>query len=302
MAVCEVPAITSAPPPSGSRYAEPRKRLVSFGTNGRAREVHRRASRLVVDDFGDAVAVQRRCSSCMRWGMHAGTHCDACQSFFGQRRRALDPEGERRKARERYRRLMDNDPVARERVSERMRANREASMVRDPERERMLRRERQRRRRERVLRDPALYRVEMERGRMNAVLQRMRKGLPAGTGKGRRVDGTGARFARRSVASAPLAAAVTKEALRLDEDFAVGERIIAKRAGLSEKVLYNWRTGRSPRAIWDSADRVLVALDVMWWEVFDSGAIPGLFSGERGRDVVAWTKAALDAAELWGDA
>lgn len=115
-----------------------------------------------------------------------------------------------------------------------------------------------------------------------------------------RTEGRGTRLERRSVSSAPLAAAVRAQALRLSEDFTVGERIIAERAGLSPKVLYNWRTGKSPRALWDSADRVLVAIDREWWEVFD--VAPGLFSGERGRDVVGWTKAALDAAELWGDA
>lgn len=37
------------------------------GRKGTFPEVHRRATRLVVDDYGDAVCYERRCGSCMRW-------------------------------------------------------------------------------------------------------------------------------------------------------------------------------------------------------------------------------------------
>lgn len=297
MAVCEIPTAIAVPLP-------PRRRLVAAlaGRKGFPTQRHLQASRLVVDDFGDAVAYDYRCSRCMRWGAAEDRYCRSCKLFANSRRYWSAPEAarERQRAAQAERNAM---PGYREREREQRNAARRARMARDPEGERTRERLRTQRNRARRRKDPERYRAELEDARMNSVLRRMALGLPTGSGKGRRMDGTGSRLARdKGVSSVPLAAVVAREAMALHEETLTGERMIADRSGLSPKVLYNFRTGRSARALWDTADRVLAALDCFWWEVFDpEDAKPGLFSGERGRDVVAWTKAGLDAAELWGD-
>lgn len=82
---------------------------------------------------------------------------------------------------------------------------------------------------------------------------------------------------------------------------AEGLQAFSAYTGISARLLYAWRSGERNRVTWDAADAVFVAFDVFWWEVFDpADARPCVtFSGVRGRDVVAWVRAAEMAADLW---
>lgn len=300
------PRLALVPRQPGDRYSGPRKRLVAEPAwRGRWRERHIQSTRLVVDDYGDAVAMQWRCPACLHWhsdGGDSSRRCRPCDQWRMARRRSVEDPAKRRAQRAaakaaRYAR----DPDARERDLARVRSADAERRLRDPERERALGRQRTRRYAERRRQDPERHLERLELTRIDSVL----RGMAAGkrTGRGRRVDGTGPKWVRRSVASAPLAVAVARAAATLDGDPAVGERMVADLAGLSPRLLWGWRTGDRRRAMWDAADLVLVAIDRFWWEVFDpQDAVPGLFSGVRSRDVTGWVKAALDAVELWGDA
>lgn len=276
---------------------EPRKRLVpALSSMGRKPEVQHHATRLVVDDYGDAVAVQKRCSSCMRWhSTYERGWCLDCKVFSERARRHRLDEGARAALRERRRlqRLerMARDPAERERERRRNDRNREARIRRDPEHERELARARSLRYLERVRQDPERYQERLANMRVDNVLRRMDAGLA--TGFGRRLKGTSPEWERKYVPSAPLALAVLGQARMTPTE-------LANAAGIDGKVLRNWRTGEQRRATWGSADAVLVALDRFWWEVFDPQDGPhGAFSGVRSRDIVAWIAAAEAAIALW---
>ena len=96
---------------------------------------------------------------------------------------------------------------------------------------------------------------------------------------------------------APLSAAVDAYALREPER----ERDLADAAKVDGRLFRAWRRRERRVTHVGTADRVLVALDRQWWEVFDPDLAPGCFSSVRSRDVVAWSEAMLRACELWGD-
>src|ERR687890_43424 len=96
---------------------------------------------------------------------------------------------------------------------------------------------------------------------------------------------------------APLSAAVDAYALREPER----ERDLADAAKVDGRLFRSWRRRERRVTHVGTADRVLVALDRLWWEVFDPDLAPGCFSSVRSRDVVAWSEAMLRACELWGD-
>jgi hypothetical protein len=246
----------------------------------------------VVDDYGDAVAYERRCFSCMRWGApYERGACRECSVFLERQRRASASAAARKALNERRRleRLerIARDPTERDRERQRERVSRAARLEADAERERALARARAKRYVERLREDPERNEQRLESMRIDSGLRRMRLGLPTGSGANRRLNGTEPRFVRRSVASAPLADAVARVAATLDEDPATGERMIAERAGLSPRLLLQWRRQTRPRTLWDSADRVLVALGLMWWEVFDPE--------------VCDPEVVEEARRLWGD-
>lgn len=108
---------------------------------------------------------------------------------------------------------------------------------------------------------------------------------------------------REYVPAPPLVRAIALAAPRLG-----GERQIAYGAGTTARMLYSWRSGERREATWEMADRVMLSLGVMWWDVFDpadatprSGGSSHTFSGVRSRDVVGWIAAAFAAVEAWGD-
>lgn len=243
----------------------------------------------MVDDFGDAVALQWRCPSCLVWHDKGKGWCGLCKGWIDKRRRDLDPVGSRERKAARRRALIARDPLAYEQEKARVERARQVRRARDPERERALSRARNARYRERLRADPARHEALKEAMRIDSVIRRQSLGLATGNGV-RRLDGTPR--ARRCVSAAPLAWAVE------GWDFAA----LAERAGVSERLLRAWRNRERRSTWWDTADRVLLALDRFWWEVFDPACAPaGLFSGERSRDLVGWLEAALTAQELWGD-
>lgn len=75
--------------------------------------------------------------------------------------------------------------------------------------------------------------------------------------------------------SAPLVAMIdriaTAETIGYDADVVVD--VIRDRAGIHSRVLSGWRTGERPDVPFEQADAVLIALDVLWWEVFDEDTV-----------------------------
>lgn len=270
------------------------KLVVEPGQRGRrSAERHRHASRAVVDDFGDVVAIQRRCASCMRWGVGRLGWCSMCAVWLKRRRRREDPETHNALGRERRRAQFERDPEAHKREKQRVAAAARARYERDPEAERARWRRNQQQRREQIRMDPVRYQRMLEDARIDRRLRREALGLAVGNGV-RRVAGTPTRYGR-AVPAAPLARLVEAECERIESE------TFAADAGVSERLLYAWRVGERRNATWDAADGVLGALDRFWWEVYDpTDAKPcDMFSGVRGRDVVAWIKAAEMAAGLW---
>lgn len=284
------PTPSLAPPSNGARSAVRRKRLMpALNHRGRQTERQNHATRLVVDDFGDAVACEYRCQSCSLWSTSPKL-CRDCGSWAQTIRLRANPEHVRAERRRRRKEAIERDPTAIEWENERHRLARAARMERDPERERELHRKRCERYRKRIAEDPQRYRAYLEGQRMSNTIRRQARGLATGNGH-RRVDGTGGDH--RHIAVAPLLYAV---ALFGDET------TLAERSGVSDRMLRAWRTSERAVTRWNSADAVLVGLDRFWWEVFDPEDKPtGLFSSVRSRDVLGWVGAAERAVELWGD-
>lgn len=64
---------------------------------------------------------------------------------------------------------------------------------------------------------------------------------------------------------------------------------VCKRAGISDRTYRDWRDGSRPTVKFDTADRVLTRLGVLWWEVWDDQntdavqlqSVTFAFTGER---------------------
>jgi hypothetical protein len=256
------------------------------GKTWKGAEAQRRASRLIVDDYGDVVALEHRCSSCRRWRQQEERGwCRGCRALRDWKRRRDDPGGVRAKRSAQRRERIALNPDYARREYERHRAERKRRRARDPEREQALDRARQARYRERLRSSPETRRRQLEELRIDNRVRRERLGLPTGTA-GRRSNGTGKEMPRQYVPVAPMMGHV-------------GDAVSL--AGVSERLLRAWRTGERHLATWDAADSLLLAINRCWWEVFDpADAEPcETFSGKRGRDVVAWLKAADMAMVLW---
>jgi hypothetical protein len=46
-----------------------------------------------------------------------------------------------------------------------------------------------------------------------------------------------------------------------------------ERLGVPERIVYRWRRGESTTVSLDQADRVLIALDLLWWDVYDESTV-----------------------------
>jgi transposase len=92
------------------------------------------------------------------------------------------------------------------------------------------------------------------------------------------------------VPSAPLAAAVQHVMAR----DAIDDLTACSRAGVPPRTVWAWRTGERPTARLDTADGVLLGLDLLWWEVYNPAVASSLYSPLEWIDVVdsaarAWT-------------
>lgn len=270
----------------------------ALNPKGRAKEIHRQATRLVVDDFGNAVGVLWRCWGCCRWRSEERCRglCSTCRPWHGRmHRQRAGEELLERKRRQRQERLAA-DELARVRERELHRQANQARMERDPEGERAKVRVRNARYRERVRADPVRYQEYLEKARIDNGLRRMRQGLSVGNGHRRTTVPR-----REYVPVAPAVALIVRQTVCNGEPLEDAERQLSERAGVTPRLLYAWRSGERRGARAESVERVMLALDVLWWEVFDPELAPGCFSATRSRDVVAWSEAMLRACELWGD-
>jgi hypothetical protein len=102
------------------------------------------------------------------------------------------------------------------------------------------------------------------------------------------------------IEAAPLLRASLMEALRLTGTLAHGRGIVAQRAGVSVRSFFAWQTGERTHTTLDTADRLLLAIERNWWEVYDPQTNPpGLFKPRRCDDVLAWLDVVDRASRLW---
>lgn len=282
---------------------------------------HKQRTRMVVDDFGNAVMYQRRCPDCLRWLPLSFDHfaprnddlaqgmdgrCLVCCRVNGALRRERDPERARRLARERYRHKAAADP---EWARARNRRSREAAERRralDPEGWRKQRQAGQKRRWARVKADPERHAALMEKQRMDARLRRERReGITLNEIRRRRAKRT---VPDRAVTMPALQLALAidgaaaREAGPVDENNHGGRlAAVCLRCELNERTVWAWRTGERPRVELAVADRVLVALELLWWDIWNEETVrkplvavtlrrPHRKRDRRGHDVVIWDR------------
>lgn len=248
-------------------------------------------TRLIVDDFGN-LTLYRRCSQCRSWRPQAigqfsprardkqtrkvlkwDAYCLVCRRAAEKAKRAARTPTERKAFGKRKWAALKADP---QRLEEKRRRNREAQRAyraRFPEKARKAHREWE----ARVRADPArraryletqriAHRLRMERKRGVSVTE-MRPYEPAAQPSYAK--------ARLRLPAAPLAAAleriVAKEgAGQVDNDPGASARVaVCARAGIHERQLFAWRTGEARQVHIDTADRVLVGLELNWFDVWD---------------------------------
>lgn len=268
----------------------------ALGLRGRPKDRARQAIRLVVDDFGDAVAVQHRCPSCARWGQGKRGYCVDCHSWDQRQRYLKNPERERQKRKARREQRYADDPSLRARDyarNEEARAKRRASNI---EHERALSRARGERYLVKLRKDPKRYKKRIDSMRIDNGLRSMRKGTKRQRKEAPHIE----REDGGHVPAAPLAAALMAE-IRTREGTSNGLTMgfVCEEAGIVSRTLYAWRVGERRFARFDVADRVLIGLDALWWDVYDPQAYPGLFCDRQRDDVLAWLDAVDCAARLW---
>lgn len=70
--------------------------------------------------------------------------------------------------------------------------------------------------------------------------------------------------------------------------------------GIGIRILYAWEQGSVETTRFDTADRVLIGLGLLWWEVFDPQEHPACMLRSRQRDdVLAWLDVVDRASRLW---
>lgn len=248
-----------------------------------------------------AIARRKAAEATSKWCAFCGVDHPRTDEFYYRQGNRLDAWCKKdRLARHKARREANIEKYrarARELAAEARRLEtpeqREARRARDREREAAAYkrnpepfRERSRRYRKRVNRDAKRRQARIENRRMYARLRTeqksgrlsMRPPMPGRNYK----DGS-----RDDLRCRPLGALVALEAAKRDLTLAE----MAALCGLNEKQVYDWRHNfvKTRLAV---GERVLIALDMVWWDVFDKAEWPdGLFSGQRSRDVVAWADA-----------
>jgi transposase-like protein len=75
---------------------------------------------------------------------------------------------------------------------------------------------------------------------------------------------------------------------------------VCRDCGISQRLLYLWSYGILTTTKFDTADRVLIGLGCLWWEVFDPQQHKPLMLKSRQRDdVLAWLDVVDRASRLW---
>lgn len=279
---------------------------------GYPRERHRQRTRVVVDDYGDAVMYERRCPLCLEWLPLTLDHfdpednprarirmqaaCRPCQVVdvrMRLRRRSEEVNAKRRAA---YH-AAKSTPEGAARVSRQKAEAARRYKERDVERWRRLRREASRRWRARVMADPERRRWYRENQRIDRAARASAEGrpVPAGTPTGSR--GRGDLLER--VDPRPLAWAIWREVERERADGELSmlvqfpgrrrdSRYVAtcERCRVDPSKVRRWLTGADPLVSVDLADRVLLGLGLEWWDVYDPDEWPGTLSPLLWLDVV----------------
>lgn len=237
---------------------------------------HRWALATVVDDFGNLLRM-RRCGHCRRW-----LECDV--ENFSPRGRT--PSGYvsrwdgwcRPCRRENRRRYYANTPALQRKVQRRAKEQRMRADQGWLERRRAVNREYMRKRRveapeklaeqraryiEKLRQDPKRYEEFLAARRMEYHLRQERKGR-------KKIDG-GHATGGPELPIGPLLAVVERYLQRVDhwngDDDA--EIVALERIGLDPRSLYGWRKGERKAVRFDVVDRVLVRLDLNWFDVYE---------------------------------
>jgi hypothetical protein len=200
-------------------------------------------------------------------------------------KRRADPERVRARV-QRRRERVQADPQLRELERKRKRKVEQAYRAKDPERYKELDRQRGIRYRKRLKEEePERWQQLLEDMRILSALRRLDAGQAVGKARRRVV----VKQTRRVVAVAPVACAVVREVALEDE------AMFAKLADVSDRTLRDWRNGQTRKTMHaETAGKIMLALDLFWWEVFDVSLAP---SG----DEELWRDAVRVATELWGD-
>jgi hypothetical protein len=108
------------------------------------------------------------------------------------------------------------------------------------------------------------------------------------------------RSQRSSVPTGPLLVFVDREATGRGEDINRGRECVCWEARIDESALRKWRQHETWTSF-DIADRLLIALDVQWWEVFDPSSHDKtrMFAWRQRDDVLAWMNVCDVMARLW---
>lgn len=228
------------------------------GPKGYPAQIHLRATRLVIDDFGDAVGYQYRCHMCRGWFScsHLETHsgsttlCTRCSSTKKAMQRRKNRVAMNEKRRAYWARVRQEDP---ERYA-RWRANgeqaRQLRIKSNPQHERAK------------VRNYMRARRELER--IDAMLEAERQGVPlpdlTALPSGSRSFGT-------ELPVAPLVEGVLAPLIAQ-----YGAKETAAWLDLDERQVFRWTDGESRYIRESMADHVLTRTGRLWWDVWPDRA------------------------------
>lgn len=255
--------------------------VAALSTRGVSPQRHRQRTRLVVDDYGDAVCHERRCCCCLRWmpldftlfsqrgtgdtALGMQSKCIEC-GRLGQQYMNADAR-RRRNAKARAGRLarFERDPNLRELEKAREAANRDRRRAADLEREKKLDHARQKRYRERLRKDPQRHARRLEQERMGRRLRIERKTGASVTemrGMANVVRPTDISH-KTSVPGVPLSRAMHAYVEKAGGSI----EMLCDQIGFSARALSRWHVTGGGVSL-DLADKALTRMGLCWWEVW----------------------------------
>lgn len=251
--------------------------VAALTTRGVSSEAHRRRTRLVVDDYGNAVMHQRRCVACKGWrpltldvfaarnsdktlGMHGS--CVQCTKAYKAMERKYNGDRVRERNRQGYHRRMA-DPEYKARVLAEAKAAKAARRDRDPEAFYARENARAAEYRRRLADDPERLARLRETSRMGYRLRRERMGDSLDNIRSLPVKRKATDRASGHLPVAPLVVAVDKF-IATNE---VYEKAMPEMVGVHQRQINTWR-GEYSHVQFAVAQRVLTKIDMFWWEVW----------------------------------